>query len=335
MAKRLFFLLCLWGLILPLYANAAENHAVVFMYHRFGEDSLPSTNTTIDQLKAHIAELKRGPYTVMPLSEIVEALQSGKELPDYAVGLSVDDAFLSLYQNAWPLLKEARLPFTLFVATGSIDERRPGYMDWDMIRELRDSGLVTIGSQTETHPQLWKFSPVEVAQEIIESQARFADELGKKTALIAYPYGEYSLAVARQMKSLGFAAAFGQHSGVIHEGSDFFALPRFAMNETYGDPARFREAARALPLPVKDLSPADPVLSGNMPAIGFSILPPLSAENLTCYASDQGKIDHNAIGKRIETRLAKPWDSGRARINCTQNAGDGRYRWFGAQYIVP
>ena len=45
----------------------AQSSAVVIMYHRFGESEYPSTNTTLEQLDAHIAELTSGPYSVLPL----------------------------------------------------------------------------------------------------------------------------------------------------------------------------------------------------------------------------------------------------------------------------
>ena len=65
-------------------AQAAE-HAVVIMYHRFGENKYPSTNTTIPQFEAHLQELATGGYTVLPLIEIVNSIAEGKPLPDKAL----------------------------------------------------------------------------------------------------------------------------------------------------------------------------------------------------------------------------------------------------------
>lgn len=319
-------------------AQAAES-AVVLMYHRFGETSFPSTNVTVEQFESHIEELSKGQFSVKPLPEIVTALQAGKSLPANTVGISVDDAFLSVYKVAWPRLRKARFPFTIFVATNPVDNRSPGYMSWDQLRELANAG-VTIGSQTASHPHMPLRSSAQNSAELNNSNARFEAELGKVPNLIAYPYGEYSLAVGEVTKQAGFIAGFGQHSGVMHKGSDFFYLPRFAFNEVYGDVRRLRLAARALPFYASDVTPADMLLnkSNNPPLFGFTVddIAPDRLSRLACYVSGQGKVRIERLGKRrIEVRMAQAFRPGRTRINCTLPEKDGRWRWFGRQFIVP
>ena len=121
-------------------AQAAEQ-AVVVMYHRFGETEYPSTNIRLEQFDAHLAELTSGKYTVLPLPEIVAALKAGKSLPDRTVGISIDDAYASVYDVAWPRLKKAGLPFTVFVSTEPVDRKLRGLMTWDQIRELKAAGI--------------------------------------------------------------------------------------------------------------------------------------------------------------------------------------------------
>ncbi|MCP5366783.1 MAG: polysaccharide deacetylase family protein [Hyphomicrobiales bacterium] len=316
---------------------AADSSAVVIMYHRFGESAYPSTNTTLQQLDAHLAELKSGAYTVLPLPEIVAAVQAGRPLPARAVGLSIDDAFLSVYRNAWPHLRASGFPFTLFVATESIDKGRAGYMSWDQIRELRDAG-VTIGSQTASHPHMAAASREANVRELQISNARFKEELGEIPTLFAYPYGESSLAVAAAVKEMGFVAAFGQHSGAFGPGEDMFFLPRFAMNETFGDLDRFRLAANALPLPTKEFVPADTLIGRgeNPPAVGFTVAGKLGdLSRLACYTSHQGKIEVMVLGgTRVEARMTQPLPKGRSRLNCTLPAGGGRWHWLGRQFFV-
>ena len=92
----------------PLAAEAADS-AVVFIYHRFGEDSYPSTSIRAEQFAAQVEELKTGGYTVLPLHEIAAKLKSGEGVPPRTVGLSVDDAYRSAYEIAWPLLRRGRI----------------------------------------------------------------------------------------------------------------------------------------------------------------------------------------------------------------------------------
>lgn len=324
--------LCLLAL-LPTGAIAAES-AVALIYHRFGEGAYPTTSVTIEQFEAHLEELKNGNYTVLPLPEILKAIREGKPLPERTVAITIDDAFLSVYNEAWPRLKAAGFPMTLFIATQVIDAGGSTYMSWDQIRSLLRQG-VTIGSQTETHLHMPLADEKTLRAELTRSNARFQEELGIVPTLLAYPYGEASLAVQKITRETGFSAAFGQHSGVLHRGEDVFYLPRFAFNETFGSLARFRLAAQALPLPVRDITPRDMLIAkgSNPPNFGFTVgedIPGL--DRLRCYASGQEHVQTSRLGeRRFEVRLSTPFPKGRARINCTLHTRDGRWRWFGRQ----
>ncbi len=319
-------------------AGAADS-AVVLMYHRFGEAKYPSTNVTVKQFEAHIEELSKDQYSVKPLPEIIAALRADRSLPKITVGISIDDAYLSVYNVAWPRLRKAKFPFTLFVATEPVDNRLPSHMSWTQIRELANAG-VTIANHSTTHPHMPLLSSSRKSAELKISNARFEAELGKMPDLIAYPYGEYSLALGEATIQAGFVAGFGQHSGVIHKDSDFFYLPRFVFSEVYGDLRRLRMAARALPLHASDVIPAEMLLkkSNNPPLIRFTVdnIPPNRLSRLACYVSGHGKAQIERLGEnRIELRMAQAFRVGRTRINCTLPEKGGRWRWFGRQFIVP
>lgn len=315
-----------------------DNGAVVVMYHRFGDGRFPSTNIRVEQFEAHLAELKKDKYTVLPLPEIVAALKEGRPLPDYAVGISIDDAYLSVYEEAWPRLKAAGFPFTLFVATDPVDRRLKDYMTWDQIRELAASDLVTIGSQTASHPHMPALSKAANRRELAKSQERFRQELGAAPTLFAYPYGEYSLEVQAVTRAAGFAAAFGQHSGAIGRTSNLYALPRYPMNESYGGMDRFRLAVNSLPLPVEDVTPRDNKLTpeSNPPLYGFTVHEAVDGVGgLNCFASGRGRVEVKTLfDQRVEVRLDQPFPPGRARINCTLRDDSGRWRWLGTQFYV-
>ena len=321
----------------PLPTLAADS-AVVVMYHRFGESSLPSTNIHIEQFEAHLDELADPRYNVLPISEILSKLWAREPLPDRTVGISIDDAFLSVYKEAWPRLRDAGLPFTLFVATKALDERVRGYMSWDQLRELHAAG-VSVGSQTHSHPHMPRGSKAQNLQELRISNERFRAELGLTPDVIAYPYGEYSLAVRDAAKETGFAFGFGQHSGAIHHRQDMFYLPRFSMNQAYGGLNRFKLAVNALPLPMKDVTPADPLLSEetNPPPFGFTVTGPAVRRlpRLSCYEARQGKLKLELLGPRVEVRLGEALAKGRSRVNCTMQTRNGRWRWFGIQFYLP
>ena len=337
--------LIMFSLILSSFASGAMNIAVaqdsegvtyasVIMYHRFGEGRYPSTNTTIEQLESHIRYLKDGGFTIMALPEIIDRFQSGRTVPDRTVAISIDDAYLSVYEKGWPRFQEAGFPITLFVATGPIDRNLRGYMSWDQLRELQAAG-VSIGSQTNSHPHMHRISIEAVRDELTSSNQRFIDELGLRPELFAYPYGEYNLEVIEAVKDAGFIAAFGQNSGIMHKDDLLYELPRFAFNETYGDLERLSLAANGLPLKVTQITPADMVITQNPPFYGFTLDDDMEPKKqLRCFSSRYGKLDVSLIGRRAEIRLPGPLDGPRFRINCTMPGKDKRWRWFGRQFLT-
>ncbi|MDC1294004.1 polysaccharide deacetylase family protein, partial [Candidatus Puniceispirillum sp.] len=129
-------------LLLSFLGSAfAADHAVILMYHRFGEDQLPSTNIRLDQFDAHLEKLSTSNYSVWPLAKIVDHLQKDMPLPDRTVAITIDDAYLSVFTEAWPRLKAKGFPFTVFVATDPIDRKHRGYMSWDQLRQLQADGV--------------------------------------------------------------------------------------------------------------------------------------------------------------------------------------------------
>lgn len=314
-----------------------DNGAAILMYHRFGEDSLPSTSVRLEQFEAHLAELTSGKYRVMALPEILARLRSGGQLPEHAVAITVDDAALSVYREAWPRLKAAGLPVTIFVSTEPLDYGLPSYMSWDQLRELAADPLVTVGNHGHSHAHMTWLSAAQQRADIDKAAARFEAELGAAPEIFAYPYGEMSLALRETVAEAGFTAAFGQHSGALGEVSDRFALPRFPLNEAYGDMERFRLVANALPLPVDGITPADMSVRSaaqNPPNFGFTVADGLgNLGGLNCFAS-AGAPEMTHLGQRIELRFAAPLPAGRVRINCTLRDDSGRWRWFGTQFVV-
>ena len=110
------------------------------------------------------------------------------------------------------------------------------------------------------------------------------------------------------------------------------------MSEAYGSLDRFRLAANALPLRVRDITPEDPVLKRNPPALGFTVLDSQAGlDRLACFASNlSAPAQLERLGEgRIEIRLANPFPPGRSRVNCTIPGPGDRWRWFGLQLYVP
>lgn len=318
--------------------------AVIFAYQRIGEDLYPDNNLSTEQFKNHVTELIEGEYRVAPLSDIVGAFQSGAKLPDKTVALTFNGAYQSALENAIPLLLANNLPFTVFFSPDQADSKTPEYMGWDDIKRLSRSSQVTLGLHPASYMRLTESPEDEIRRQVNKALNRYREELKSEPEFFAYPFGEYTKNFREIIAAAGFKAAFGQQSGVAYEGSDQFALPRFAMTESYGDDERFRMAALALPLPVSDITPDDPHLAaGALPIFGFTLDETLTDKipQLSCFISQHGKAAIEVVGKnRLELRVGETLENDRIRINCTMSGPDPkpgedqRWRWFGLLFTI-
>jgi len=332
--QLIFFFIFFNFLNNTVQANNIKNSAVVFMYHKFGVSKYPSTNISLAQFDEHLQEFSKPKYNVKSLDNIVDTIINDDNLPSNTIGISVDDADRSFFINAWPKLKEKGFPVTLFVTTGAIVEGSKNYLNWDEIRQLKAEG-VTIGAHSHTHEHLVNFNLAELKKEIELSNSVFLKELGEIPNLFAYPYGETDEKFSSLLQNYKFKVAFGQHSGVINETSNFYYLPRFSLNEKYGKIERVKFAANAKGLGIYDFVPTNPHIVENPPFIGFSLLDQKLAKKINCFVFDSdGQIESEIFkfNERIEIRLNRKMNKGRSRLNCTAKDDQNNWRWFGHQF---
>ncbi len=321
----------------------AQESAVVLMYHRFGEDKFPSTSIRTDQFEAQLDYLAQSGYQVIPLTQLMAARNGQAQLPDKAVVITIDDAYLSVFEVAYPRLRAAGYPFTVFVATDPVDENLPAYMSWQQMRSMAEGGA-SYANHGAAHRSLLEREAVSsetdwlaaIQADLDRGWQRLSEELEPLPGLFAYPYGEYDTKSAALVARAGYVA-FGQQSGAVGFQSDNRALPRFPMAENFADLDGFRTKVASLPLPVASVTPWEPVTANRQPTIKIllSSKPPRWAE-LACFVSGQGTVPVHwlADGQGFSVGPKTPLAKGRQRVNCTAPGPDGRYFWFSHPWIV-
>lgn len=343
--------------LLPFAASAqtpsppavVPSHAVVFMYHRFGDARHPSTNVTLADFDAQLNWLAQHHYQVWPLPKIVAYLKTGRAIPDHVVAISIDDAYQTVYEYAYPRLKARGWPFTVFVETGSVDQHLPDFMTWDELREMQQHGA-NFGNHTMDHAHLPFRNKGEtdlawadrVRKDILGAQAHLQAELGPQTnadpKLFAYPYGEYDQDLAELVTGLGYVA-FGQQAGAIGEPLDARALPRFPIEEGYSAISQFVLDATSLPMPIASVQPWNPLVTAanNPPRLEVNLVPgrvPPAA--LHCYLNGPPMPVSwmNVARTRFVIQAPAPVGVGRTRYNCTALV-NGRYYWYSKIWLLP
>ena len=321
-----------------LIANeVSEKGIIALMYHRFEENKYPSTNIRINDFIKHIELMKNSNIEFIDEKTLKEIILKKKNYNEKKILLTIDDAFLSFFKNAWPILQKEKIPFILFVNTREINNRHPNYMSWDQIREIHQSNLGIIGGHSFSHEYLAFATEDEVIKDINKSIEDYQRELNFNPEIFSYPFGEYSLEVKNIVKKLGYVMAFGQHSGVIHQRSDIFELPRFPINESYGTLDRFSFLLNTSPLPYKFFKPDEKLLKTNNPP-NIEIEFEQNVRNINCFTNEGGSWKKSEItyldNNWIRVLLKEKYQPRRGKINCTLKMKDGSWGWLGKQFIV-
>jgi len=314
------------------YSN--DEGVLSIMYHRFDENKYPSTNIQMEVFLKQIQLIKDLNYSFIHPEDFEKNFNIPKK--QKKILITVDDAFQSFYEVAWPFLKENRIPFILFVSTEPVGNR--GYMTWEQIREVEKEKFAVIGHHSHSHEYLIDKTNEDFEEDIETANRIFNEKIGYVPSLFSYPFGEYS-EFMRNYISKKFTYAFGQHSGVIDVNKEKFQLPRFPINENYGELKRFTSIIKTYPLEYKKLLPVEKKLnkSNNPPSFSVEFFKDQkNIKNINCYSNEGNQWEKSNIifnDTILNINFREAFLPRRGRINCSLN-DDGKWRWFGTQFIV-
>jgi len=332
------------GLFLPTNRAQAQNthqdNVNFFVYHRFGEDDIPSTNISAKIFREHLRFLHENDYTVLTMGEAVKKLRSHQNIPEKTAVLTVDDGYKSFKTVAVPLLEKYGFKATVFVCTDYIGKN--SYLSWDDIRSLRKKGF-EFGNHSHSHDHFLNYSDPNTREQFIKdldkTEEMFEQELGYQPDLYCYPYGEYNPDMQDILKRRGYQAAAAQKSGVVSEGSDLYALSRFPMTSTYGETGKFKTKARMKALPVINEIPANPEIKDtNPPRLTLHVSPgKINPDNIQCFVNGRRtcKISRQDGATLVLTIQARePLLTRRTLYTITApSKSGGRWHWFSHLWV--
>jgi len=311
-----------------------EQGILSLIYHRFNENKYPSTNIQIDIFKNQINIIKDNNLKFYN-PEMLE-IEFNKPKTEKKILLTIDDAFASFYENAWPYLKKKKIPFILFVSTEPVGKF--GYMNWSQIKEIEKEEFVFLGNHSHSHEYLINYNFKNFKNDIDKSINIFKKKIGYNPKFFSYPFGEYSLEQKNYI-SKNFKFAFGQHSGVIDINKDQYELPRFPINEKYGDLDRFESLIKFLPLQYNSIIPKNKFVESknNPPKMLIEFFEEQkNLDKISCY-SNEGDNWHKTNIKLENNKLhiffREKFKERRGRINCSVKDSEG-WRWLGFQFSI-
>lgn len=205
-----------------IFRKNENGENIIYMFHSIHDgETVPKEFRTNKESFEKFLESELKKRKASSVNHIIE----GKGKGTFAI--TFDDVFENIYTNAYPILRRYNVPFTLFVATGLLNQ--PGYITSTELQELSQDALCTVGAHTVNHVRLRTAN--RAYEEIIESKRKLENMLGKTVELFAYPYGSVfacSKKNIKQVKKAGFSAAFSTMKGFVPVklGNYRFFLPR-------------------------------------------------------------------------------------------------------------
>lgn len=338
----------LWSIVILLLAALAQtakakDNAVILLYHHVSEQTPAVTSVSPDVFRQHLEYLAAN-YQVLPLQEVVQAISQNKPLPDKAVVITFDDGYDNIFDNAHPLLKEFKFPYTVFINPPLIGNASY-QLSWQQVQLMSKEGA-TFANHGNTHEHLLaKYAGenekqwlARVMQNINQAEQTLAQQVGYSLKYFAYPYGEFNLKLKQALRQQGYVG-FAQISGAVASYSDFGALPRYPAAGIYSNLNSLKTKLDSLAMPVSNTTPAEPQLTLPIPAFQFKfdvLADDLRMSQVNCFVAD--KVVPLSFAKNTITLPFKAQQrAGRQRINCTAPSitEPSRYYWFSQPWFAP
>lgn len=210
----------------------------ILMYHQIGEPApkgAPYRSLSVHpaDFKRQMTWLQRFGYRGLSMHDLMPYIKGERQ--GRVVGITFDDGYRNVYNNALPVLRKLDFTATNYIVSNQID----GGNVWDYPKGIAHSDLMSadelrgwilagceVGSHTLSHPNLPKISTEQADIEIRASKAELEQALDIEVSAFCYPYGAESLELRDRVKQAGYNNATTTARGLVQASDDFFGLPR-------------------------------------------------------------------------------------------------------------
>jgi peptidoglycan/xylan/chitin deacetylase (PgdA/CDA1 family) len=192
---------------------------IVLCYHALSPSWDAALSITPERFEGQIALLVKRGYRGATFTDAVGVSSRAR-----VMAVTFDDAYRSVFELAWPILKRYGVPATVFTPTDFIDFEEPMRwagidrwlggphehelmpMRWQELKTLAQAGW-EIGSHTGSHPHLTEIDDEALKDELARSKAACERHLASSCTSIAYPYGEVDQRVVAATAAAGYSVA--------------------------------------------------------------------------------------------------------------------------------
>ena len=227
-------------LILAAVNFLSRNYSVpILAYHSINTDLTKGVHGLVvspDTFDRQMNFLRAHNYNVIPLENLVALIRDNKRVPFKTIAITFDDGYLDNYTYAFPILKKYRIPAAIFIIINEVARKEGDRLNWEQIKEMQDSGLVTFASRSLDPQRLVNIKPEQdLKNRIFRSKKILEDKLGVKVNLFSYPEGSFNKQARQMVIDAGYAGAVTTNPWKQYPAKDIFMLKRIKVSENARD----------------------------------------------------------------------------------------------------
>jgi peptidoglycan/xylan/chitin deacetylase (PgdA/CDA1 family) len=214
----------------PVYNPPGQVIGPILLYHHVSDaNSGNRYYITPDVFRAQLQALRDWGYASITVSELVNALVNGSDLPPRPVVITFDDGNVDIYQNAFPIMQEMGFVGTFYIVGNRLNSQY--YVTAEQLQDMINQGW-EIGCHGMSHIDLTLDHSV-VGYEMATSRTTLENALGVQVNTFAYPYGKTDEFVSNKASEYGYRAAMGLGLGWKHTWGTLFYLNRIEIQSDY------------------------------------------------------------------------------------------------------
>lgn len=272
----------------------------VLGYHDFAEKEMETAmRIRTSKFRKQMETIHQLGIPVISMADFIAWKDTGKAIPEKAIVITMDDGWKSAYTDAFPVLKEFKFPFTLFLYKDYVDGGGKA-LTTAMIEEMKANGA-TIGSHSTSHPfpqtvKKYRKQGTEafdkfLQKEMGDSKTFLENKFNVKVVSFAYPGGYFTEEMLLKGEQVGYTHMFTVQPGKVKRTVPNNVLPRYIVLGNYDKifdfATNFRDSLTTVPGAagsefVKELPyPVEPqpgaIISSRLPEISVNLS---TAENI-------------------------------------------------------
>jgi len=212
----------------------------ILVYHRLGPIVRDSMTVRTSTFLSQLQYLREHHHPIVPLHTVIGYLRGDAPAPPpRSLVVTADDGHESVYTDMLPLVREYKIPVTLFIYPSAVSHASYA-MTWDQLRTLRDTGLFDIQSHTYWHPNFAidrrRLAPAAhqafATMQLCKAKSVLYERLGVDAEVLAWPFGVYEEGLFGIARDCGYVAGVTLAGRLATARDETMAIPRFLVTDT-------------------------------------------------------------------------------------------------------